>query len=71
MVYHIMMTFDASKEKAFLKYCGKKKNANNQHFSPFTTMFSILSKRNGMWETMKLWHENALDLRGTLFKFVE
>ena len=32
-------------KKALENTVGKGENAGNQHFSPFTTMFSTLSKR--------------------------
>ena len=39
---HTIPTFNDPKEEALENTVGKGENAGNQHFSPFTTVFSTL-----------------------------
>ena len=41
------------------KHCSKGKNASNQHFSPFPTIFSTLSKTDKNLITYNLLSANA------------
>ena len=41
ILYHTVMIFDAPKEKAFRKHCGRRRKCWLPAFSPFSIMFSI------------------------------
>ena len=44
-LYHTIRTLNDPEEEGFGKHPGKRRNAGNQHFSPFPTMFSSLTKK--------------------------
>ena len=61
--YHIIPTFNDPKEEAFGKHCGKRGKLWLPAFSPFTTRFSTVSKRELIiLATFKLTSANAFNL---------
>ena len=60
---HTMMTFDALKERAFWKHCGKRRKCWLPAFSSFPTMFSIQWNTTLMFGvTLNLSSANAFNL---------
>ena len=62
-LYHTILTFNNPKEEGFGTHYGKRRNAGNQHFFLFPTLFSTLSKTEiVILATFNLLSANALNL---------
>ena len=61
--YHLTLYHTTLRKKTLENIVGKEENAGNQHFLPFPTVFSTLSKREIIiFATLNLSSANAFNL---------
>ena len=59
-LYWIMLTFNVHLIEALWKHVGKRKKCSLPEFSPFSTLFSTLAKKDcTIWATLKLLSANG------------